>query len=404
MLLRVLVLLIFITGATLFAPGLGAQDDAPLQPLGVDGFPLAISPDGTSVAGVDGTGAKFCVWDLATLEPVCDGDLPAPVEARSVAWAPDSSAVAFSLGSSSRFVDSDIHVFEVADGTLHNLTDDDINGTGADPISVFLRSHEPFSVDVFPAWSPDSVSLLFARTHLNDEEAGGVTLMTIARDGGEPQASAVLDDVAMLGIAGPMHWREDGSIILTTTHPNPTDTSTSLRLIDPDGAMSVLVDGSADGPITDPVIASISADGAAVSAWSRLDFHEGLWAEGTPIFFHVDVESGTATPWNAYPGVDLPDDARLLAPPVFGPDGSVAFLWRVRGGDMGISVLDAAGTFRTLSEVAYTPGGFTPRNINGLSPTLQWADDGTLLLILATGGTIIPLNGADATPHATPAG
>ena len=60
--------------------------------------------------------------------------------------------------------------------------------------------------------------------------------------------------------------------------------------------------------------------------------------------------------------------------------------------------MDASGAFRHISEVAYTPSGFTPRNVNGLSPTLQWADDGTLLVILATGGTLIPLGQSQATP------
>lgn len=91
------------------------------MPIEVDGFPLAISPDGTRLAGVDADGARFCVWDLATGKAACDGDIPAPVEARSVTWAPDSSAVAFSLGSSSRLVDSDIYVFDVASGTLRNV-------------------------------------------------------------------------------------------------------------------------------------------------------------------------------------------------------------------------------------------------------------------------------------------
>lgn len=402
--LRTLVIIAILISAPTFAPDTAARAGAPPVPLAIDGFPLAVSPDGASIAGVDRTGQQFCVWEIATREATCDGDLPAPVEARSVTWAPDSAAVAFSLGSSSRFVDSDIYLFEVPDGSLRDLTDDDMNGTDGDPISIVLRSHEPFPVDVFPAWSPDSASLLFARSTWEDEDAQTVTLMTIPRHGGAPQPFAALDDVALFGVAGPMIWREDGSVLLTTRHPNPTDTSTAIRLLDADGTLTVLVDGSAAGPIADPVLASVSNDGTAVSAWSRLDFHEGLWAEGTPVFFHVAIGSGTATPWNEYPGVDLPDDARLLAPPVFGPDGSVAFLWRVRGGEMGISVLDGAGTFRTVSPVVYTPGGPAARNINALSPTLQWADDGTLLLVLATGGAIIALEAAGATPVATPGG
>lgn len=386
--------------AITFTPGITARESGPPLPLQLDGFPLAMSPDGASVAGVDRSGDQFCIWEIATLDAACDGELPAPVEARSVTWAPDSSAVAFSLGAANRLVDSDIYIFNAETTTLTDLTDD----TGADEVSFLSPQVEPVAIDVFPAWSPDGSTLLFARTMWHDVAAPGVALMTVPREGGDPEVVAKLVDLAPLAIAGPMTWREDGRVLLATRHPNPANPANAIRLLQPDGTMTTLVDGSSDGPITDPVIASMSGDGTAVSAWSRLDFHESLWAEGTPIFFRVDVERGSATPWTDVPGVDLPDDARLLAPPVFGPNDSVAFLWRVRGGDMGISVLDASGAFRDVSEVSYIPRGFTPRNINGLSPTLQWADDGTLLVILATGGTIIPLGHEGATPAATPAG
>lgn len=100
--------LIVLLAALVTLPVSAAQPSMVAMPIEVAGFPLAISPDETRLAGVDADGARFCVWDLATGKAPCDGDLPAPVEARSVTWAPDSSAVAFSLGSSSRLVDSDI--------------------------------------------------------------------------------------------------------------------------------------------------------------------------------------------------------------------------------------------------------------------------------------------------------
>jgi hypothetical protein len=400
--LRTLVL-VCILAMTPLAPVASAQEDAGPVPVDIDGFPLAISPDGALIAGVQLDGERVCVWDIASREAACDGVLPEPVEARSVTWAPDSSAVAFSLDAPNRLVDSDIYVFEVASGILRNLTDDDPDRTGADHVSFLTPPGSPVAIDRFPAWSPDGGSLLFARTVWGDAAAPGVALMTISRDGGEPEPRVELDDAARLAVAGPILWRDDGSILLTTRHPDPVNAGNAIWLLDPDGSLTHIVDGTADGAITDPLLASIAEDSRAISAWSWLDFHEALWAAETPIFFRVDVESGAPTPWTDVPGVDLPDRARLLAPPVFGPDDAVAFLWRIRGGGMGVSILDANGAFRTVADVRYMPGGPVPTGINTVSPALHWADDGTLLVLLNTGGVIIALDAGSATPVASPA-
>jgi hypothetical protein len=79
----------------------------------------------------------------------------------------------------------------------------------------------------------------------------------------------------------------------------------------------------------------------------------------------------------------------------------VAFLWRIRDGGMGVSILDPNGSFRTVAEVRYMPGGPVPTGINTVSPALHWADDGTLLVLLNTGGVIIPFDAGNATPVAS---
>ena len=58
----------FILLSTLLVPGTWAQEPASPAPLAIDGFPLALSPDGASITGVDRTGEQFCVWDLTTLD------------------------------------------------------------------------------------------------------------------------------------------------------------------------------------------------------------------------------------------------------------------------------------------------------------------------------------------------
>lgn len=380
-----------------------AQGDGP-DHVGIAGFPLSLSPDGAWIAGVHEDGARVCVWDTGSLTSRCDSELPAPMEPRSLAWAPDGSAVAFSLGADNRLVDSDVYVFEVASGTLHNLTEDDPQGTDADAVSFLVPQEEPVAIDQFPAWSPDGSTLLFARTMWGDPGAPGVTLMTIPREGGEPETHATLNGTAPLAVAGPMIWREDGSVLLTTRHPDPTSVSNAIRLLDADGAVTTLVDGSVRGPIPEPMLASVGKDGTAVSAWSRLDFHEGLWTEGTPVFFHVDVATGAVTPWAEMPGVRLPEGARLIAPPVFGPEGAVAFLWWMQAGAMGLSVLDATGEYREVAPVAYAGGGPAPWGISAVDPALHWADDGTLLVVLDTGGLLVTAVPVDATPVTSPAG
>jgi len=113
--------------------------------LAIDGEPVTLSPDGRWVAG-RGPEQEFCVWEIETLDAVCDGQDLA-IRPESIAWAPDSSAVAFALEAAKFLIDSDIYVFEVADRELNNLTDDgieevDLLGDDVDAVEFYQPDEE----------------------------------------------------------------------------------------------------------------------------------------------------------------------------------------------------------------------------------------------------------------------
>lgn len=115
-------LIALLVSLLVFANTALAAQPSSATPVEVDGFPLSLSPDGSLLAGMGADGRQFCVWDIDRLESRCDGDLPDLVEVRSIAWSPDSTAVAFSLGVLNRLTDSDLYIFDAVTGTLDNLT------------------------------------------------------------------------------------------------------------------------------------------------------------------------------------------------------------------------------------------------------------------------------------------
>jgi hypothetical protein len=269
-------------------------------------------------------------------------------------------------------------------------------------VTLITPQETVVAIDRFPAWSPDSQSLLFARTMWGDPEAPGVTLMTIPRSGGDPEEVFPIEGSTPLSITGPMWWREDGTILFSTSHPDPRDEMNAVWLLGPDGTRRKVLDGMAGSSVTEPVVADVAADGTTASVYSRLKLLDNLGEPDSDIFFHVDLMSGEITPWDQEPGVDLARDEVLLAPPVFGPDDAVAFLTRTPNGDMTVSTLDASGRFTDVASVEYELSRIRALGASGIWPTLIWSQDGTLLVILVTGGTIVATGSSDGTPMASP--
>lgn len=176
----------------------------------------------------------------------------------------------------------------------------------------------------------------------------------------------------------------------------------ALWTLSADGKLTRVLDGTGAAGIVEPAVADIAPDGRIVSAYSRLQLLENLGRPDAPIFFHLDMATGALTPWGDMPGIMLAEGAVLMAAPVFSPDGSMtAFLIRNPAEHLTVSLLDANGELRETGEVRYQTGSRPPLGTGRVTPQLHWAQDGTLLIVMATGGSILPLPVGTSTPIAS---
>lgn len=268
---------------------------------------VALSPDGRSLAGTN-RGNQFCVWTIATMEEACDAET-LPIHLESIAWAPDSSAVAYSLDAFRFAYESDIYLFELDAGRSVNLTEDELEGglMGLDETSV--------PIDVMPAWTSDSQSLTFARTDWAAEDRG-TDLMTIAREGGAPELRFIIADDLPLAVFTPMHSLADGSLLYAVTTTGVNDPETGLWLLD-GGDASQVMPGSGDDAYPMPAIADVAegAGGTMIAGYSLTAISQ--FNMDKPFSFLLDLESGETTPL-AHPE----DEGVMLGPAGFSPDGS----------------------------------------------------------------------------------
>ena len=276
---------------------------ADVQALDNRTTPVALSPDGQWIAGIDEED-RFCVWDAATLEPTCDaGDLT--IHPESIAWAPDSTAVAWSLDAFRLIVESDIYVFEVATGKSVNLTNDEV--PGEEHAQQYITSS---TIDVMPTWSRDSRSITFARAAGSPDQPG-TTLMTIPRSGGEPEPRHTVAQEAPLSIATLMFHLSDGSLLyaVTSTSDHPEQ---GLWLLEVNGAARQILPGRGM-----PVIADVveTENGTLISGFSLPAIFQ--LGPDEPFSFVLELESGEMTPL-----VHPDDETTLLYPAGFSPGGS----------------------------------------------------------------------------------
>lgn len=375
-LIRVLILIVLAAPAVVSAQTPAASRVTEVHAFVVDGDPIALSPDGTWIAGIGPDRESFCVWDTEHFTPTCDGERLTIVP-HTITWAPDSSAVAFSEDTPRLFIDSDIHVFEMETGTLVNLTND-----GDAELDIFSDSAQPVNVDLAPAWSPDSQHLVFARTVFGgDIEDPGTVLMTIPRAGGEPQEILMLAPPYPIEIFTTMAWQDEDAILFSIWKADESDGQNGVWRTSTDGGIEPVIPGTETDDILFPTIVDTSPNGAHLSVVALAHVYSGDIDEA---FWLSDTDGSDPTLLTE--AIDLPEDVTVVTAPGFSPDGSeIAFVTRSE---------DAFSlTVASLETGEATTVGTIDSPVSPLMElvAVDWADNGTIFVGTPHGGTLFTL-------------
>lgn len=351
--------------------------------LEVKGRPLALSPDGTKIAGIGEEMRSIWITDLDSGKAVQSDEVEVQIIWQSVVWAPDSSAVAFSLNAPVVLRDSDVYLVDAESGTLTDLTDDDPNDTGADHVSIATTPDAAdVPVDLYPAWSPDSKNLVFART-MWGKAIVGTSLMTLSRDGGTPEERVVVQPEYPMSIFSPVWWLENDAILFAQWMGDLDHKDNGVWRLEPDDTLTHLIPGDVESGIPGAGIADISPDGTRASIWSELLYRQYGYTldDDHAIWFDVDLTTGDFEPWK------IGDEThKLAAPPVFSPDGAsiAAIMVDFAGADTvdTVSIIDDKGAHREIA--SWAPPSSDAAG-GGIGYRLDWADEGGLL-VLRPGG------------------
>jgi WD40 repeat protein len=295
--------------ATPVAETVSGWQVAEVTPLDLEGTPLTLSPDGSFIAGVSVDGG-FCIWSVPDLNPTCAGaDLD--IDPDSLAWAPDSSAIAFSVQAYRLIIDGDIFVFELADGGIHNVTDD-----GLVRMIVTDGEESPAPVDVMPAWTPDSAGIVFSRTVYDDREELSNELMRVPRTGGEPETL-----LSLRGLPGsiylPLRVLADGSVLYTVGFNDQSEPQNGIWRLSPQGEATQLMPGDANAEFPIPVINGVWEDNGEI----RIVGHSPVLLQ------QLDLESPVAFTWSSVTGepepviAEVDSTTKRVYSGEFSPDG-----------------------------------------------------------------------------------
>jgi WD40 repeat protein len=336
-----------------------------------------LSPDGWWLAGVDEE-HSFCIWDIATLTPTCAGER-LRIDLGSIAWAPDSTAVAFTLDAILGAEESDLFIYDLGTGALTNRTDDGVAGR--------LLTEAVISealIDTLPTWSPDSQHLAFVRS-VHRDDLDTTTLMRIARSGGEPTEILRLDVDQAFAVWLPLTWLPDDTLLYTVIARDPREAAAldGVWQVGVDGAdPRQVVPGNAEAEIPVALVGDVDPAGTTALVYSFSLLREFMFGLDRPLFWLVDLADGTREPIPAPPG-DGPEPARVIGA-TFSPDGeSVLLVTMVPGLGWGLAVLDVA-----TREITVLPG----EPIEPFRPGApQWAANDTVLRPHPHGAILIAL-------------
>lgn len=333
-----------------------------IDELAIDGQAVAISPDGRWIAGIGPDGGSICAWRLATLHPTCAGEglriqtLPLT---GTIAWAPDSTAVAFIDGISQLYEPTDVMLFDVDTGVLSNIT-----------LTGFLGESY---IHTGPAWTGDSEWVVFAETDPSGQRDQPASIVYYSRR----YMTAVpvpLEDAFY--ITAPVVTMPDDSVLFRVEPSSPGSGNAGIWRVDRDGEnLTQVIPGEEDAPIDMPVVLGVSADGeqlsiASTTAIARRDL--------SGAFFIVDVDSGDVRK------LELPDDGEVISQPVFDIDQLYALVQD--GAGPGVSLLmmrpDSGDTQRLAGVTLQDSWLFRPPTWSSENTVLIPTDDGALLLTL----------------------
>jgi hypothetical protein len=334
-----------------------------IDELAIDGQPVALSPDGRWVAGIGPDGRSICAWRLATLRPTCAGqDLriqTLPLTA-TLAWSPDSSAVAFVDGISQLYQPTDVMLFDVDSGILTHVTLTGFMG------EVYIHTG--------PAWTADGDWLVFAQTDPSGgrEQPASIVYYSPAFMTAVP---VPLEDAFY--ITAPVVTMPDDSVVFRVEPSSEAGANAGLWRVEPNGEnLHQVIPGEDDAPIDMPVVLGVSADGehlsvASATAVARRDLAEA--------FFIVDVGSGDVRT------LELPDDGEVISQPVFAPHRILALVQDGAGPGASLLVMDpATGKSQRLE-------GVTLQDSWLLHPP-TWSRENTVLLPTSDGATLLTLD------------
>lgn len=311
----------------------------------VPGVALALSPDGTMLAGVVDR-ERFGIWDTETFATVAESgplDEISILDELSVAWSPDSTAVAWSLDAARLLRDSDIYVFDVDTGTITNLTDDEPMDRDAVRLPLGGGDGEPLDVDLYPSWSADSESLYFARTVWKDAPELATSLWRISRDGtGATEIAELAPDQPFL-VSSIRAGSEDGSVLYATWPPRNDGPDHGVFLATPDGEIEPISTGLLAATTPAMVLTSIAPEARKASLVSFVNIAQ-LDNPTGPIWIEMDLDTGIPTAFEEV--LSLPtggsQDPVLLGAPAFltDPDGSLTgYLYATANFTSGVSTL-----------------------------------------------------------------
>ncbi len=297
----------------------------------------SLSPDGTYLAyytesgrGRDRTG-NICLYTFNSAAKSChelssDLFLGYPYQLQ---WSADSNRVAFSENPAEFGYDSDIWLFNVADDSFANLTDDGYVGSWRQETGTPSPN-----VDYLPAWNPTDGQIYFWRFVSQGEYLNfNLGIYRVSPEGGEaelvrdltdsvPQAVPVFKQEEFF-LDGPSAVSPDGQsvAVLLTTLDEFGGTQVSLWLI-----------SLADAGAAPQEWMTSSSFNAALPAWQQYPaYPTGLsWtADGqgvltiaqsqsthTPftLFYYVDAESGSIAPVVDFSGLPDPESYFESAP------------------------------------------------------------------------------------------